>query len=127
MMRRMLGAPLGGITRGGHQGVESLALSVITPPNFGGGGGICLPSMVVVALGEPGVPVTCCAETWSIPTELKSVATTAKASVILPFQFVHCILVVLLHLQKHMAIFGAESEGDEASALRGPLAPRASS
>ena len=32
---------------------------MITPPNFGSGGGSCLPSMVVVALGEPGVPVVC--------------------------------------------------------------------
>src|SRR5277367_5047674 len=61
MMRSTLGAPLGGTMRGGHQGVESFALSLITPPNFGGGGGSCLPSMVVVALGEPNCPVTCCA------------------------------------------------------------------
>src|SRR5271169_5026475 len=61
MMRRTLGAPLGGTTRGGHQGVESLASSLMTPPNFGGGGGNCFPLMVVVALAEPGVPVTCCA------------------------------------------------------------------
>src|SRR2546429_452436 len=61
MMSRTLGAPLGGTTRGGHQVFESLALSLITPPNFGGGGGSCFPSIVVVALGEPGTPVTCCA------------------------------------------------------------------
>src|SRR5271155_6232110 len=59
MMRRTLGAPLGGTTRGGHQGVESWATSLMTPPNFGGGGVIFFPSIVVVALGEPGVPVTC--------------------------------------------------------------------
>src|SRR5271165_3598193 len=59
MISRTFGAPLGGTTRGGHQGFESLALSLMTPPNFGGGGGSCLPSIVVVALGEPGVPVTC--------------------------------------------------------------------
>ena len=41
MMSRTLGAPFGGTIRGGHQGVESLALSLITPPNFGGGGGSC--------------------------------------------------------------------------------------
>jgi hypothetical protein len=29
---------------------------LITPPNFAGGGGSCLPLMVVVALGEPGAP-----------------------------------------------------------------------
>src|SRR5208282_2034444 len=60
-MSKTFGAPLGGTMRGGHQGVESLAPSLITPPNLGGGGGICFPSMVVVALGEPNVPVTCCA------------------------------------------------------------------
>src|SRR5260370_9889494 len=57
MMRRMLGAPLGGTTRGGQYGVESRALSLITPPNFPGGAGRTVPLMVVVALGEPGVPV----------------------------------------------------------------------
>ena len=61
MMSSTFGAPLGGTTRGGHQGLESLALSLITPPNFGGGGGSCFPSIVIVALGEPGVPVICCA------------------------------------------------------------------
>src|SRR6266550_1342358 len=59
MMRRMLGAPLGGTTVGGHHGLESVALSLITPPNFGSGGGSCFPSMVVVALGEPGTPLVC--------------------------------------------------------------------
>src|SRR5471032_881611 len=57
MMSRMLGAPAGGTTRGCHQGFESLALSLITPPNLGGGGGSCAPSIVVVALGEPGTPM----------------------------------------------------------------------
>src|ERR1700730_1763263 len=57
MMRRMLGAPLGGTIRGGQYGVESRALSLIPPPNFVGGAGSCSPLMVVVALGEPGVPV----------------------------------------------------------------------
>src|ERR1700757_393906 len=57
MIRRMLGAPLGGTTVGGHHGLESVAVSLITPPNFGSGGGSCFPSMVVVAPGEPGVPV----------------------------------------------------------------------
>src|SRR6476660_6242565 len=57
MIKRTFGAPLGGTTVGGQYGLESGAVSLITPPNFGSGGGICLPSMVVVALGEPGVPV----------------------------------------------------------------------
>src|SRR5713101_6532329 len=59
MMRRMLGAPLGGTTRGGHHGLESVAASLITPPNGIGGGGICFPSIVTVALGSPGVPLIC--------------------------------------------------------------------
>jgi len=62
MMSSTLGARFGGTTRGGHHAVDSEALSLITPPNFGSGGGSCLPLMVVVALGEPSTPVTCCAE-----------------------------------------------------------------
>src|ERR1700724_1576576 len=59
MISRTLGAPFGGTTRGGHHGRESLALSLMTPPNFTGGGGSCFPSIVIVALGEPGVPLIC--------------------------------------------------------------------
>src|SRR5262245_34429608 len=55
-----LGAFLGGTTRGAHHGFDCAALSLITPPNFGSGGGSCFPSMVSVAPGEPGVPVICC-------------------------------------------------------------------
>src|SRR5215471_14460104 len=57
MISRMLGACLGGTTRGGHQAFDCMALSLITPPNFGSGDGSCLPEIVVVAPGEPGVPV----------------------------------------------------------------------
>jgi hypothetical protein len=39
--------------------VDCAALRSILPPNFCGGGGSWLPSIVVVALGEPGVPVVC--------------------------------------------------------------------
>ena len=60
----MFGASFGGTTRGGHQGVDCSASSLITPPNFGAGAGSCLPLMVVVALGEPGVPVVSSANTW---------------------------------------------------------------
>src|SRR5579871_474920 len=59
MMSRMLGAFLGGMTRGGHQAFDCWAVALITPPNFGSGAGSWLPGMVVVALGEPGTPVTC--------------------------------------------------------------------
>src|SRR5208283_4042659 len=72
MMSRMLGAPLGGTIRGGHQGLESFALSLMIPPNFGGGGGSCFPSMVVVALGEPGSPVVCWAEADNAIVKMKA-------------------------------------------------------
>src|SRR6266576_5253257 len=59
MMSRMLGVPLGGTTRGGQYGLESVAASLITPPKGSGGGGICFPSITTVASGEPGVPLIC--------------------------------------------------------------------
>ena len=49
MMSSTLGAPLGGTMRGGHHGFDSEAFCLITPPNFGSGGGSCLPLIVVVA------------------------------------------------------------------------------
>jgi hypothetical protein len=69
MTNSTLGAPFGGTMFGGHQGVESVARSWITPPNVGSGGGSC--SMVTVADGEPGAPVICWAVTGvaaAIPT-----------------------------------------------------------
>src|SRR6266581_1648870 len=69
-MSSTLGAPFGGTTRGGHHGFESLALSLITPPNLVGGGGSCLPSIVIVALGDPGVPLIC----WAIATGARAAA-----------------------------------------------------
>src|SRR5215813_2033373 len=65
MIRRPLGASLGGTTRGGQKGVDCATLRSILPPNFKGGCGSCLPSIVVVALGEPGTPVICCATATS--------------------------------------------------------------
>src|SRR6188474_501464 len=59
MISSTLGAPLGGTTLAGHAGLESFAEVSITPANFCGSGGSCRPSMVVVALGEPGVPAVC--------------------------------------------------------------------
>ncbi len=56
-MSSTFGAPLGGTTRAGQYGLESAAVSLITPPNGSGGGGICFPSIVTVVVGEPGVPV----------------------------------------------------------------------
>src|SRR5271165_3327872 len=59
MMSSTLGAPFGGTIRGAHHGVDSEALSLMMPPNGGLGGGSCLPSIDVVAVGEPRTPVTC--------------------------------------------------------------------
>jgi hypothetical protein len=61
MISTMFGAPFGGTTRGGHQGFDWAALRLISPPNGCGGCGRYLPSIVVVALEDPGVPVTYCA------------------------------------------------------------------
>ena len=80
MMSRTLGAPFGGTTRGAHHGFDCSASSLITPPNFGSGGGSCFPSIVVVALGEPGVPVICCARTG-----VATVALASRNNAIKPF------------------------------------------
>src|SRR4029453_16707663 len=76
MISRMLGAPLGGTTVGGHHDLESVAVSLMTPPNFGSGGGSCFPSMVVVAPGEPGVPVV-----WICARAEGATVITATASI----------------------------------------------
>jgi hypothetical protein len=72
MIRSTFGAFLGGTTRGAHQALDWRASSLIVPPNFGSGGGSCLPSIVVVALGEPRVPVIC-----GVPAEAPSAALAA--------------------------------------------------
>src|ERR1044071_865807 len=61
MISSTLGAPLGGTTRAGQYGFESFASRLISPWKPGAGLGRYRPSMVVVALGEPGVPVISCA------------------------------------------------------------------
>jgi hypothetical protein len=48
----------------------------MTPPNSGGGAGSWLPGIVVVALGEPGVPVICCASVGS--PDIVAMATDAS-------------------------------------------------
>src|SRR5262245_24023510 len=84
MMRRMFGAAFGGMTRGAHHGFEPRASLVMVPPKLGLGGGNCLPSIVVVALGEPSVPVTCCA---NAALAVRATAATAEASEINPAIF----------------------------------------
>src|ERR1700719_1787503 len=78
MMSRMLGAPLGGATRGGHHGVESLALSLITPPNGIGGGGSCFPSSVTVELGSPATPLICWADAGATANAPRQTITSMK-------------------------------------------------
>src|SRR6185295_6315088 len=85
MISNTFGAPLGGTTDGGQYGLESLAVSLITPPNFGGSGGSCLPSSVIVALGVPGVPVICCAA-----ADPARRAGTATSKVARPVANSHC-------------------------------------
>ncbi|WP_409363113.1 hypothetical protein [Bradyrhizobium lablabi] len=48
----------------------------MTPPNWGGTGGSCFPVIVVVALDEPGVPVTC----WAIVEKAPQVNNAALAN-----------------------------------------------
>ena len=57
IINRMFGAFCGGTIRGAHHAFDFCAVSRMTPPNSGSGAGNCLPSIVVVAFGEPGVPV----------------------------------------------------------------------
>src|SRR4029453_16462382 len=59
MISSAFGAPAGGTTFGGQDGLDWSASRLMTPPNGAGGGGTYFPSMVVGALGEPGVPVVC--------------------------------------------------------------------
>src|SRR5204863_9688268 len=77
MMSNTLGAPLGGTTRGRHQGVDSEAFSLITPPKLGSGGGNCLPSSVVVAVADPGGPEVCWACTMGIMGNIMTAASSA--------------------------------------------------
>jgi hypothetical protein len=76
-----VGAPLGGTVCGGQYGLESSSLRPISPPNLDGGGGRYFLSIVVVAPGDPGVPVVCWAiagtQASAIEVRVKSVAADA--------------------------------------------------
>jgi hypothetical protein len=84
MIKRTFGAPLGGTTFGGQNGFESTALKLITPPNGGGGGGRYFPSMVVVELGDPGVPVVC----WALTVGTAARTNRAGASIRIARRFI---------------------------------------
>src|SRR5215510_10679682 len=75
MISSTFGAPLGGTVIDGQYGLESTALGLISPRNGCGGGGKYLPSMVVVAPGEPGVPVIC----WALTGTTARIPATMKA------------------------------------------------
>ena len=83
MISSTLGAPLGGTTRGAHQGLDCSAPSLMTPPNFGSGAGSCLLLTVVVALGEPSVPLTCCAVAGPAADRAPKMARTTLAKLLI--------------------------------------------
>src|SRR5512139_3172965 len=78
MMSKTFGAPFGGTTRGAHQGFDCRASSLITPPNFGSGGGSCSPLMAAVAPAEPGVAAVPCARDGI--TEANAIALDASVA-----------------------------------------------
>ena len=68
-----------------------MAFSLITPPNFGSGAGIWLPGIVVVALGEPSVPVTTCAAAGATTSAAAiRIAATPATTAILGSRFMLC-------------------------------------
>src|SRR4051794_32676254 len=77
MIKRIFGASFGGTIRGAHQGVELRASFLMTPPKAGSGGGSCFPSIVVVALGDPGVPVI----VWAIAGQAAPEASANAAAI----------------------------------------------
>src|SRR5262249_18382139 len=89
MIRRMLGAPLGGTTCGGQYGFDWSACRLISPPNFGGGGGRYFPSIVVVAPGEPGVPVVCCADVGTV-VNIVAIATENNSGEVFTIRLLRC-------------------------------------
>jgi hypothetical protein len=64
---------------------------LISPPNFIGGGGMCLPSIVTVALGEPGTPVICWALAHKAAVKIKA-ATAAQKGILLCVFIAVCLL-----------------------------------
>ncbi len=80
MISNTFGAPFGGTTRGAHQGFDCSASSLMTPPNFGSGGGSCLPSIAIVAPGEPGTPAVPCARTETVDQTIRLEAVTMVGS-----------------------------------------------
>src|SRR5262245_1655663 len=101
MMSSTFGAPFGGTMRGAHHAFDWRAPSLITPPNFGSGAGSCLPSRVVVALGEPGVPVIC----WATANAAVKPKSTAPTSAIFQWLRINFCIFIL-----HPQIFRADED-----------------
>src|SRR5215510_6114876 len=101
MMSSTLGASLGGMTRGAHQGFDSSAASLITPPNFGSGGGSCFPSIWMVALGEPGSPVMCCAIVGAAPS--RALAIVIHNTIIVVIVFMSLLLLLPVYPRRRGA------------------------
>src|SRR4029077_11258930 len=76
IISRIFGASFGGTTRAGHAVFDCRAFRLISPWNGAGGAGRYRPSIVVVASGEPGVPVV-----WICARAEGATAETATASV----------------------------------------------
>src|SRR5262245_51414265 len=71
MIKSTFGAPFGGTTRAGQYGFEFFTSRSILPSNFCGGGGNCSPLIVVVAAGDPGVPVVWISAACNVGTYTK--------------------------------------------------------
>src|SRR5512132_1806835 len=91
MINRMFGAPLGGTVSAGQYGFDCAALGLISPLNTGRGGGKYLPSMVVVAPGEPGTPVVCCARTAGVAVRLNRRPSDAATALVFMSRSIHPI------------------------------------
>ena len=64
--------------REGHEGVDSDAFCLIIPPNLASGAGSTSPLIVVVAEGDPGVPVSYTILRGSLPGPRSFVITSSS-------------------------------------------------
>jgi hypothetical protein len=99
MISSTFGAPFGGTIRGAHHGFDCKASFLITPPNFGSGGGSWRPSIAVVALGEPGTPDTPCATAeTAVQAMMLEVAKAAESAA--TFRILELFMVVISTLEE---------------------------
>jgi hypothetical protein len=113
MISRMFGAPFGGTTSSGQYGFDWVALVLISPLNCCGGGGKYLPSMVVVAPGEPGTPVDSCAlagNVNAVPTSSPTDSATKPLFMTAPPDCYRPFRAYFLDLLQHTARSRRENE-----------------